>query len=353
MKNFWCEVYLDKIEHNLNLIKKFTEDKKIIAVVKGNAYGLGIEEITEFLDPMVDFFAVADMEEAKRVQSSKEILLLSPLVTLDDFNTDMNNIIYTLDSEELLSQLDKDIEVKAHIYVDTGMNRMGIKPEKLDEMIELIEKEFNNITIDGIYTHLHNTKNKKYTLKQIEKFKKCTEKYIGTIPHIHCLNSSGTLKEEYRALSSFTNTVRTGNLLYGYDGLSQGFKKAYGYFAKPVNKYFVKKGEYIGYGCAAKAKKDMHIGILGFGNIEHFGFNKDVKHNIFYDLLKVVYNHMKFRPVLFTEGRGVKILGRVNMNTTLIDLTGASLDNMIRVDISPILADSLVKKLYIKQGDEV
>lgn len=348
MKNFWCEVTLDNIKNNIKKTKELAENKKIIGVVKGNAYGLGIEKISETLDEFVDLFAVADLEEAMRVQSDKDILLLTPMVTLEDFKSDMENIIFTIDNEEILKNLDKEKTYRVHIYLDTGMNRMGIKPENLDNIVEEINNDFPNINIEGIYSHLHNTKNEKYTINQIETFKKTVEKYIDKIPYIHLMNSSGLLKEEIRKKCDFTNGIRVGNIIYGYDGLNVGYKKAYKYLAKPVNKYFVKKGEYIGYGCSYKAKKDMYVGILGFGNIESFGFSKDIKHNIIYDILKVIYNHIKFRPIIFNGNRGIKILGRANMNSTLIDMEGSSLDDILTIDISPILGDSSIKKVYIE-----
>lgn len=353
MKNFWCEVDLDKIEHNVNLIKGLGNGKKVIGVVKGNAYGLGIEKITEFLEDKVDYFAVSDINEAKRINTTKEILLLSPLITIEDFYCDLDNLIYTIDNEEILENIDKEKIMKVHIYVDTGMSRMGIKIDRIDYIIQYIKENFKNIIIDGIYTHLHNTKNKKYTLKQIQVFKDCVVKYKEEIPNIHCLNSPGLLNEEIRKACEFTTAVRCGNIIYGYDGLCLGFKKVYKFSATAVNKHFVKKGDYIGYGCSFKAKRDMYIGVLGFGNIEHFGFSKDIRHNMFYDILKVVYNHIKFRPVIFSNNKGVKILGKPNMNITLIDLEDYSIDSIFHVDITPILADSMVEKIYIRQEAEL
>lgn len=346
MKNFCCEVYLDRLNHNLNIIKNNTEGK-IMAVVKGNAYGLGIEGITEFLQDKVDYFAVANMEEAERVVGDKEILLLSPLVDIEDFNNPRENLIYTIDNEEIIKVINKDTNYKVHIYVDTGMNRMGIKPERLGEVIAYIKESLPNVIVDGVYTHLHNTKNEKATLKQIENFKNAVLPFKEEIPNIHCLNSSGFLKEVYRKEASFTNIVRAGNILYGYDGQSIGFKRIFAYCAKAVNVYDVKKGSRIGYGSLYKAKKDMKIGILGFGNIEHFGFSKDVKHNIFYDLLKTVYHHIVKIPSIFHEGIPVNILGKPNMNITIIDMEGLDKEAILKVDITPILADSSIPKKYI------
>lgn len=351
MKNFWCEVDLHKLNNNIEIIKGNTESK-IMAVVKGNAYGLGIEGITEFLQDKVDYFAVANREEADRVIGDKPILLLSPLVDIEDFENPEENLIYTIDNEEILEYINKENSYTVHIYLDTGMSRMGIKPERLKEVIEYIKENLTKVNVDGIYTHLHNTKNRKATLKQIEIFKNAVQPFKEHIPNIHCLNSSGFLVEEYRKAAEFTNVVRAGNILYGYEGQNIGLKKIFSYGAKVVNTYKIKKGSKVGYGSKFKAKKDMTIGILGFGNIEHFGFSKDVRHNVFYDILKVIYHHVKTVPSIFCEGKAVDIVSKPNMNVTIINMEGLSKDSALKVDITPILADSSIPKRYINTNND-
>lgn len=352
MKNFWCEVYLDKLYNNLKIIREIADDKKIIAVVKGNAYGLGIQDISKAIEDKVDYYAVADIEEAKLLKTEKEILLLSPLISKEDFSTDLKNIIFTIDNKEIINDIPEELEAKVHIYVDTGMNRMGVKGEELGDVISQIENKLPNVKIEGVYTHLHHTSNVKYTLKQIEKFKSYIEPYKNKFKMIHCLNSSGFINDEIRTACDFTNAVRAGNIIYGYDGMGKGLIRIYNYYSKPVNVCEVKKGETVGYGCLFKAKKTMKIGILGFGNIEHFGFSKDLRKNIFIDMLKAAYNSIKFRPVIFAGNRGVRVLGRSNMNITIVDMAGISKDELLRVEISPILADSRIKKIYYNENRE-
>ena len=187
LKDFWCEINLDKLDYNVKLIKKNT-CKKIIAVVKGNAYGLGIEEITRFLSDKVDTFAVSTMEEALKVQSNKDILILTPLYNFKNINEIVKNIIITIDSEECLHNISNHTKCRIQIYVNTGMNRFGVDPNKFYDLIQEIKSQYKNITIDGIYTHLHNVKDIKYTLKQINHFKSITLPFINDIPNIHCLN---------------------------------------------------------------------------------------------------------------------------------------------------------------------
>ncbi len=345
MKYLWCQVFLDSLEENISNIRKM-DDKKIIAVVKGNAYGLGIEGITEFLQDKIDYFAVAEISEAKRVVGDKEILLLTPLIDIEDIINPMENVIYTIDNEEILEQIPKDFSNKVHIYLDTGMNRMGIKIGRLKYVVEYIENNFPSMILDGVYTHLHNTKSRKGTLNQINMFKNEVTPFLDIIPNIHCLNSSGFLNEEYKNEASFTNNIRVGNLLYGYEGSDKGFKKIFSYKAKVINKFKVKKGCKIGYGEKYKAKEDTLIGILGIGNIEHLGFNKDVKHNIFYDILKACYHHLRKQYCIFCNNKPIEIIGKPNMNMTMVNMKGVEDEIIFKIDITPILADSSIIKEY-------
>lgn len=93
MNNFWCEVYLDRLEANIKKIRCSTS-KKIMVVIKGNAYGLGIEKISEFLDDKVDSFATAYLQEAQKVKSSKDILILTPEFKTEDFENMKDNYVH-------------------------------------------------------------------------------------------------------------------------------------------------------------------------------------------------------------------------------------------------------------------
>jgi len=134
--------------------------------------------------------------------------------------------------------------------------------------------------------------------------------------------------------------------LYGYEGSDKGFKKIFSYKAKVINKFKVKKGCKIGYGEKYKAKEDTLIGILGIGNIEHLGFNKDVKHNIFYDILKACYHHLRKQYCIFCNNKPIEIIGKPNMNMTMVNMKGVEDEIIFKIDITPILADSSIIKEY-------
>lgn len=345
--NFWCEVYLNKLENNLFRIKEIIGEKKLIAVVKGDAYGLGIAQISDFIEKKVDIIAVADIEEANKVSMEKDVLILSPLCQEGCFENNRENLILSLDNEDILKSLSHDEKYRVHIYIDTGMNRMGIKPYKLDDVINDINDNYENIKIEGLYTHLHKAADEEYTLKQIEVFKKYTEKYIGKIDLIHCLASSGIISDRLRKAADFTTAVRAGNLIYGYIGQNKGMKKIFDYFAKAVSVYEVKNGSTVGYGAKYKASKDMIVGILPVGNVQGLGVTREVQKNVVYDVVRAFIRAFKERPIIFNGNKPVEVLGKPNMNVTIIDFENYSKEDKFKLEMSPIISNSLVEKRYI------
>lgn len=344
---FWCEVYLNRLEQNINILKSIVDGKKLIGVVKGDAYGLGIEEVAKFLEDKVDIIAVADIEEANKVIRNKDVLILSPLCQEECFMNNRENLILSIDNINILKSINSKEKYRVHIYLDTGMNRMGIKAEELDSFIENIRNNYKNIKIEGLYTHLHKTADENYTLEQIERFKKATEKYKATIENIHCLASGGIINDKLRAAASFTTAVRAGNVLYGYIGMQKGIKKIFDYYAKAVSVYEVKANETIGYGAKYKASKDMTIGILPVGNVQGLGITRDIHKNLIYDVMRAFVRSFKERPIVFKDGKPVNVLGKPNMNVTIVDFTSFDKEDKFKLEMSPIISNSLVEKIYV------
>lgn len=347
MISFWCEVNLNKLNNNIQRIKSKSH-KKIMAVVKGNAYGLGADRITEFLEDKVDYFAVATVEESKKIKTSNEILILTPIIYEEDLQHTGDNIIFTVDNKEILRKINKYRKTKIHIYVDMGMNRFGVKPYELNNLVNEIITDYPNILIDGIYMHLHNTKNTKYTLNQIEKFKEIVEPFKESIPNIHCLNSDAVINNDFRELADFTNTIRIGNLIYGYIGQELGYEKIFSYYAKIIKEYRVKKGETIGYGNVFKARKDTLVGVLELGYIDHFGFDIKKKHILVYDILRSVYRHVYQKSNIFYKGKEVKIIGNPSMNNVLIDMEWIAPNSVVELKLQPMWMNTSIPIKYIR-----
>lgn len=344
MRSFWNEIYLYKIEENIKKIRSNT-CKKIMAVLKGEAYGLGIEQISEYLEDKVDCFAVSYLYEALKVHSNKDVLIMTPDFKVEDLSGVKENFILTVDDYKTVYKFtNSDRQFRVHIHVNTGMNRFGVNPESLGKFMEDIRSTSDNIHIEGIYTHLNNTANKNYTLQQIRQLKSCVSGHANEALNIHLLNSNGFVK--YNEHCDFDNMIRVGGMLYGYDASDKGYKKVYQHKASPINIYKVEKGKYIGYGNLYKTRKNITVGVLDFGYIDKFYCPETIFDTKLFSLLGRIYYRSQYKKSIRYNGRPVKIIGSVNMNYTLIDMEGIPEDAILDVDISAMSADSSVQKKY-------
>ena len=134
-----ADIDLNAIRYNIvNIKKRLTSDTKICAVIKADAYGHGAVPIARYLSDIVDFFAVATMDEAIELRTNDiriPILILGYVHPDNVFKAVENNIrftVYTLEMAKELSQRLAAInqKLKIHIKIDTGMNRIGFKPSK-------------------------------------------------------------------------------------------------------------------------------------------------------------------------------------------------------------------------------
>lgn len=130
----------EDLKHNINRIKDYTKEISndnsytIIGIVKGNGYGLGLNEYAKILkENGIEYLAVATIEEAltlSKANITPKILMLSPLYDKEELEEAVkNDIILTIDSEENAKMLNelakKGYNIKVHIKVDTGFGRYG------------------------------------------------------------------------------------------------------------------------------------------------------------------------------------------------------------------------------------
>ena len=134
----WLEINLNNLENNINEIRKTIPSKtKIMAVVKANAYGHGIIEISKKLEQIgIQDFAVATLQEAITLRQNRikgNILILG--------FTSIENLHYVIDYDLIQTIVDEEYakkilnlsynkKIKVHIKVNTGMNRIGINYKK-------------------------------------------------------------------------------------------------------------------------------------------------------------------------------------------------------------------------------
>ena len=222
MRKTFLEVDLNKFKNNINKIKEYVKEKEIMPVVKANGYGTHINKRLDILN-MFNIVAVALVDEAIELRDlgyTKEIFVLNQPDIHEIELIDKYNITVGLSDYTFLEEMIKyDKEFNIHLEIETGMNRTGINIKDLNKFIETIKP--SKINIEGVYSHLSSADfDKEYTEKQINIFKealKILEDNSINLKYIHISASNGILN--YEDLG-FTNLVRPGIIMYGYESFN-------------------------------------------------------------------------------------------------------------------------------------
>lgn len=213
----YLEVDCDALEKNIeNICDVYKDYKYYFGVVKGNAYGHGVECIKYLIKGGINYLAVSSLEEALEIRSIDKkipVLIMEPIIYEGIEEASKNNITITVDDVEYFKRLLKDnIKIKFHLKIDSGMNRFGVKARKDAKYI--YENSSEQVFLEGIFTHLSIGLGSVFN-KQIENFKNITGDIdLSKVPIVH-LDRSLTLEQHEKI--DFANGVRLGLIMYGFN----------------------------------------------------------------------------------------------------------------------------------------
>ena len=268
------QVNLHTIVKNVAAIKKrLNPGTKFCAVVKANAYGLGIERVGKLLAPLVDCFAVATVAEGvtlRRIGIRQDILLFGVCENIP--TAIQNNLIITVESVAQARALIKNnLHPRIHLAVNTGMNRFGLSSvHELRETLLLLAQE----RVEGIYTHLAYESDRRDAVKSaLERFRKLTHICQQYFPHVlvHA-GCSGVVNYPPAHL----DMVRIGKALYGGIETTQSVLTV---TSQIIAIKKIKAGATVGYNGIFTAPKTMVIGVVrgGYANGIPTQFSQTVK----------------------------------------------------------------------------
>jgi alanine racemase len=308
----WVEIDSTRLRNNYKKIKKLVGKRKIIGIVKADAYGHGAKDVTKILESEGIYgVAVASLEEALSLRSGKvkiPILTLGYIYPKTLQIAAKNNISVTMFDKNFLKRLKeyKGKEVlNIHIDVDTGMGRIGLDPKDVLESIEEIKK-LNNVELQGIYTHFATADSDlKYAYEQLNIFKKILEslKSKNYLPElIHAANSASIINIK----ESYFNTVRPGILMYGLSPFTDrqtDFEPVMSFKARIIYTRNVGKNKGISYGKTFITQRESLLATIPVGYAD--------------GLLRVLSNNGE----VLVKGKRAKIIGNITMDLTVIDVT--------------------------------
>ncbi len=288
-----AEIDLGAIRHNLEIVSHIVKDNtKILGVVKADAYGHGMKEVSKAIVDYVDYFGVASLDEAaclRGIGIKKPILVIGAILPEEIEGVIRFNVIQTvsdLDIPKRLSRLavSKNKRIKVHVKIDTGMGRLGFWHEDAIEFIKKIAK-LKNIIIDGIFTHFPDAEaDKVFTYNQIRNFKRLAEGLEAADIHIpikHTANSMGLIDFK----DSHMNMVRPGLMMYGIYPKQSLMKNillrpALTLKTKIIHLKAMPKGRSISYGMTYVTSRPTKIATLpigyGVGYSRHFSTKAQV-----------------------------------------------------------------------------
>jgi alanine racemase len=305
-------IYKSNIIHNLRTFQNQYKDLRFAPVLKSNAYGHGISEVSSILDKEgLPFFVVDSLFEAKILSnlSIKTPILVIGYTSAQNIQMKKyRNVAFTITSLEHLRLLDKELGHTAdfHLKIDTGMHRQGIMKDEIESALNILRRN-KYIKLVGLCTHFADADNidSTFTESQISLWNEVAAMFRATLPSIkyfHCANSAGV----YYANKVFGNVARIGVSLYGVNVSPHeklDLKPALEMVSVISGIRHINAGEYVGYNITFKSEKPMKIATVPVGYFEG------------------VDRRLSNVGAFLVKGVPCPIVGRISMNITTIDVS--------------------------------
>lgn len=309
-------IHTDALRHNLGQIRVLAPHSRVMAVVKADGYGHGLERVARALGG-ADAFGVAALSDAERLRAagiSQPILLLSGFNEPADIERlrglGVDTAVHHASQLEMLEQAGSGEPIRCWLKLDTGMHRLGFAPDAVREVharlaalrgvvgeIVLMNHFASSDELDGSPSNGHRTR------EQLRVFAEATAGLAGARS---LANSAAVLGWP----DAHAQWVRPGGALYGMSviegrtGADFGLRPAMTLSTRLIAVNRIRKGECIGYSATWECPEDMPVGVaaIGYGD----GYPRAAPAGT---------------PVL-VDGQPAQVIGRVSMDLMTIDLRG-------------------------------
>lgn len=276
----WLEIEAAALRKNVAVVSRLAGGRPILAVIKNNAYGLGLTTVASVLEPLpqVTGFAVVKAEAAIALRDAgirKPVLLMSLFADADGeelLRRDISLSICTDDSSARITRASKQAgrPASAHIYLDTGMSRMGIPWHRARPVLE--ELRAHEIRIDG--TFMGFTEEEDFDREQLRRFIEVTDTARGKEIELGPLHAASS-HAVFHFAESHLDQVRPGIALFGAypsDFRSERhvatLRPAVSLKARVVRVERLRAGDSVSYGRNYVADKDTWIATIPVGHTD-------------------------------------------------------------------------------------
>ena len=305
------------LRHNLQVVREQAPTAKVVAVVKANAYGHGLLAVAKTLKE-ADAYAVARVEEALTLRSGgivKPVILLEGFFSADDLPVlaanNLQTAVHSWEQLAALEQAELPQPIRAWVKFDTGMHRLGVRPEEAEAFLQRLANCKNVIQPFNAMTHFScaDELDNPATQEQIALFKALTEGLAGEFA---LSNSAGVLAWK----EAHADWVRPGIMLYGISpfvdrvGADHGLLPVMTLKSTLIAVRRAKAGEKVGYSANWTTPRDTWLGVVAMGYGD--GYPRMAPNGT---------------PVLI-NGRLVPTAGRVSMDMMTVDLGPDAVDKV-------------------------
>ncbi|MCW2256476.1 alanine racemase [Providencia alcalifaciens] len=310
MKAATASINRRALRHNLQRIKELAPHSRLIAIVKANAYGHGLTEVSSTIDDLVDGFGVARLKEALTL---REQGMTSPVVLLEGFfeHSDLSflvehqidTVIHCVEQLEMLETTKLAKPIKVWMKLDTGMHRLGVLPKDAE----------------AFYQRLLACENVKLPINIVSHFCQADEPELPTTSNqINCFKQFITDKAGEKSIAASAGIllwpeahfdwVRPGIIMYGASPQEGKSAEDFGLQSVMTLKSTLiavrehSAGQCVGYGGAWCSERDTQLGVVAIGYGDGYPRSAPLG-----------------TPMLI-NGRKVPIVGRVSMDMITVDL---------------------------------
>lgn len=326
----FIEISRSALQNNIDFLKQVTGPQvQFSSVIKGNAYGHGIEQFAPLAQECgVSHFSVFSADEALRLTSvapAPTTIMIMGYLDNEELEWAIQNEIefFVFEPERLMQAVAvaKSINkrVRLHVELETGMNRTGFDLNSLQHVISFLTSNKEHVELKGLCTHYagaESVQNHDRVMAQQQRFKQQVDKLLqhNIIPRqLHSACSAAVMAYP----ETHMDMVRVGIMQYGLWPSPETHSQYFGQHKEktdPLRRLInwktrimslksVPQGEYIGYGTSYQATRDMTVAIIPVGY--SWGYSRSLSN----------LGHVLIR------GQRATVVGNVNMNVMMVDVT--------------------------------